>query len=73
MFPTATQDLVDDTTARLRGEQPEFRDAMAALMMSPVENDALTLREAIKGPDSNGTKLDEILITRNKKVQLTII
>jgi hypothetical protein len=45
-----------------------LKHAMAALVMSPAQYDAQTLRDAIKGPGTNEKKLNEILITRNKQV-----
>ena len=68
LVSTATQDIVEDATGKLHWQQPEFKDAMVALMMSPAEYDAQTLRESMKRPGINEAKLDEILITRNKKV-----
>jgi hypothetical protein len=47
-----------------------LKHAMAALIMSPHQYDAMTLRDAIKGPGTNEKKLNEILATRSKQVSL---
>lgn len=58
---------------KLSWHSAPLKHAMASLVMSSAQNDAQTLRDAIKGPGTNERKLNEILITRNNQVSSIVI
>ena len=62
------QDLLVHSNQKMSWQAAPLKHAMAALIMSPHQYDAMTLRDAIKGPGTNEKKLNEILTTRNKQV-----
>lgn len=68
MWYFSPKDLAKDVSHKLKQQQPAFKHAMTALAMSPAQYDAQTLHDAMKGLGTDESKLDEILITRNKQV-----
>ncbi|ELT94148.1 hypothetical protein CAPTEDRAFT_139498, partial [Capitella teleta] len=66
-------DLLEDANRRLTWQPGPLKHATSALIMSPAQYDAQTIREAIKGPGTNEKKLNEILITRNKQDKIALV
>ncbi|ELT94149.1 hypothetical protein CAPTEDRAFT_139493, partial [Capitella teleta] len=61
------KDLKDDIGRKLNSHPGPLKHAMTSLVMSQGENDAHTVRQAVKGFGTNEADLNEILITKNKQ------